>query len=236
MIGKLAGLWPVRRVTVLAVGFWETFLRDNKVVPPVLAVAALFVFAWIVFGSFVGAPEDEPISSQNEVAQSEGAGAAQPTPEIENPNTDSYAAYQSKDPFRQLFQTAESTTQQEDTGGDAGEGADADDPADDPAEDTDDPISDDPGDPADDGFQDPGGGTSTGAPGGGAADDQYENGQTPREDPTDTGGTEDTGSQAPQAPAPQTPAPQTPAPQAPPADSGDNLFDSGGDLEDPYGR
>lgn len=208
MISKLGALWPVRRLVALAVGFWDAFLRDNKVLPPVLAVAALFVFAWIVVGSFIGAPDDETVSSQGEVAQSDGGAQSQPSaPEIESPNTDSYAAYQSKDPFRQLFETAESTIVQEDTTFEDETGDF-------------DSTSDDFEDTTGDGSQFPD--DSTSQPG--AAEDQYETTQPPREDPT-----------APQTPAPQTPAPQTPAPQAPAPQPG-NLFDSGGDLQDPNRR
>jgi hypothetical protein len=221
MIEKFSALRPVRKVSAFVVGVWDTFLRDNKVIPPVLAVAALFVFAWIVFGSFIGTPEDEPVASQDEIAQSEGGENAQPAPEIENPNTDSYAAYQSKDPFRQLFQSAESTTQETTTPDDTGGSTD-----------------DSSGDGA------PGGGgsnlggsddgTSTGNPGAGnsgAADDQYENGRTPREDftedPDDTGADDtDTGTQTPQPQNPNRPA----------AGSDGDLFDSGGELEAPNRR
>ncbi len=228
MVGKLRELWPVKRVVALAVGFWDTFLRDNKVVPPVLAVAALFVFAWIVFGSFIGAPEDEPVSSQDEIAQSEGDGGSQPpAPEVENPNTDSYAAYQSKDPFRQLFQTPESTTQQEDT---VEEDTDAtDDGSEDPAD------GEDGGGGGSGGSQDTDGDDDTSQGNPGATDEQYDNdddaddSQSPRQDPTDgTDDTDDTGS--------QTPNPQTPAQPNRPADPGDGLFDSGGDLERPNRR
>lgn len=229
MIRKIGSLWPVRRVAALAVGFWEAFLRDNKVIPPVLAVAALFVFAWIVVGSFIGTPDDEPISSQNEVAQSDGGAAQPPAPEIENPNTDSYAAYQSKDPFRQLFQTAESTTQEDTTIDETTDTISDDDTGGTDGTDG----TDDSTDTTSDNFEDADDGTSTGAPGG-AAEDQYENGRPPREDPTETPAadtpTPGAGTPAPQTPAPQTPAPQTPAPQTPP----DGLFESGGDLEIPY--
>lgn len=234
MISKLRGLWPVRRLAALAVGVWDTFLRDNKVIPPVLAVAALFVFAWIVVGSFIGAPDDEPVSNQNEIAQSEDGDAQPPAPEVENPNTDSYAAYQSKDPFRQLFQTPESTTQENTDAGDGADDTGADDSGggDSGSEDTS-------GDSGSGGSQDPDGdngdGTSQGNPG--AADEQYENGQPPRQDPTangdaddtdDADDTSDTGTGDPQ--------PQTPAQPTRPANPGGGLFDSGGDLDDPNGR
>jgi uncharacterized membrane protein YgcG len=90
-------------------GFVDTFLRDNKVIPVVLALLALFVFAWIVAGVLLGGPHEEPISNRAEVAQAQNPG--EPTaPEVENRNLNSYAAYRFKDPFRQLFPSAESTS------------------------------------------------------------------------------------------------------------------------------
>ncbi|MGH3085991.1 MAG: hypothetical protein ACRDSJ_01575 [Rubrobacteraceae bacterium] len=206
MISRLRNLWPVRRLAAFAWGVWDAFLRDNKVIPPALAVLALFVFAWIVAGSFIGGPDDEPVSNRGEVAQTQDA--EPPAPEIEAPDADSYAAYQSKDPFRQLFETAESdeATTQDDTDPDGSDPAD-DDTFDDPADDgTSDPLQDDDGD------------TSQGGPGG-PVDDQYDDEQTMREDPTDAGDDD------------QTPDPATPAPEPDP----DDLFDSGGDLPDPRG-
>jgi hypothetical protein len=93
-------------------GLADTFLRDNKVLPPVLALLALLVFAWIVAGIFIGGPEDEQASNQANLAQSEDpAGGSDPlAPEVENRNVESYAAYQSKDPFRQLLAQGGTTT------------------------------------------------------------------------------------------------------------------------------
>jgi hypothetical protein len=89
----------------------DTLLRENKVIPPVLALLALFVFAWVVAGIFFGGPDGEdPSASRANLAQSEDLTEARDPPEVENPNVESYAAYQSKDPFRQLLEPAESTT------------------------------------------------------------------------------------------------------------------------------
>lgn len=119
-----------RRLTAVGSGFMDTFLRDNKVIPLVMALLALFVFAWIVAGIFLGGPEEEAVSNRAGVAQSQqDPGASEPlAPEVENRNVDSYAAYRSKDPFRQLLAPAESTTattpgttgDSEDTTGDGG--------------------------------------------------------------------------------------------------------------------
>ncbi len=153
-------------------------------------------------------------------AQSEGGGGQPPAPEIENPNTDSYAAYQSKDPFRQLFRTSESTTQREDSGRDAREGDDTDGSRSDGSR-SDGSRSDG---SAEGGFEDTDDKPSVGDRG--AADDQYENVRRPRQDPIGAG--DSGGARA------KTPAPQTPAPRTQPADPGDGLFDSGGNLDDPF--
>jgi hypothetical protein len=107
--GSLFGL----RLRLAAFGsaFVDTFLRDNKVIPLVLALLALFVFAWIVAGAFLGGPDEESAPDQAEVAQSQDPGVPDsPAPGVENRNVDSYAAYQFKDPFRQLLAPPESTT------------------------------------------------------------------------------------------------------------------------------
>ncbi|MDP8949421.1 MAG: hypothetical protein M3N00_04150 [Actinomycetota bacterium] len=111
MQGGLSGLG--RRLSTIGSGFADTFLRDNKVIPPLLALLALLVFAWIVAGIFVGGPgDDEQASNRGGFAQSEDPGEGQdpPAPEVENRNVESYAAYESKDPFRQLLAPPESTT------------------------------------------------------------------------------------------------------------------------------
>ena len=117
MLGRVRGSAPVRRLAGLWSGLVDTFLRDNKVIPAVLALLALFVFAWVVAGIFLDTPE-EPVSNQTNVAQQEDAGVSEPlAPNIENRDVESYAAYQSKDPFRQLLAPAETTeaTSPEDT-------------------------------------------------------------------------------------------------------------------------
>ena len=124
MLNRLWGSGLARRLAGLWSGLVDTFLRDNKVIPPVLALLALFVFAWVVAGVFLGGPE-ESVSNQANVAQQQDAdGGSDPlAPEIENRDVDSYAAYQSKDPFRQLLAPAESTqatTPEETTGGPGG--------------------------------------------------------------------------------------------------------------------
>ncbi len=120
----------LHRLRGFAQGFVDTFLRDNKVLPLVLALLALVVFAWVVAGAFVGGSDGESVSNQANVAQSQNVPVADPVaPEAENRDVESYAAYRSKDPFRQLLAPAEDTSAQpagdtteppsEDTGGSA---------------------------------------------------------------------------------------------------------------------
>src|SRR5215203_5593185 len=105
----------------------DAFVRDNRVLPPVLAVLALFVIAWVLAGAFMG---DEPAQktvahkadlAQSDLAQSDGGSGSDPAPGVENRDVDSYAAYRSKDPFRELFSpentAPEGTTPEGTTGG-----------------------------------------------------------------------------------------------------------------------
>jgi hypothetical protein len=108
-----------QRLAAVGSGFADTFLRDNRVIPPVLALLALLVFAWIVAGIFVGGPEKEQALNGANLAQSENAAEAQEplAPEVENQNVESFAAYESKDPFRQIIASPTTTT----TGGTTGQ-------------------------------------------------------------------------------------------------------------------
>jgi hypothetical protein len=83
----------------------DTFLRDNRLLPPILALLALFVFAWVLAGVFIGGTDDQkPVANRSEFAQADGAASPDPAaPEVDNPNVDSYAAYRSKDPFRRIL-------------------------------------------------------------------------------------------------------------------------------------
>jgi hypothetical protein len=101
-----------QQLAAVGSGLADTFLRDNKLIPPVLALLALLVVAWIVAGIFVGSAGEDQATNRANLAQSEDPAEGQdpPTPEIENRNVESYAAFQSKDPFRQLLEPGESTT------------------------------------------------------------------------------------------------------------------------------
>jgi hypothetical protein len=107
--------WVAHRVADVARSFVDTFLRDNRLLPPVLALLALFVFAWVLAGVFLGGTDEQkPVAHRSEIAQADGAGGSDPAaPEVVNPNVDSYAAYRSKDPFREII--AEVTTTPEGT-------------------------------------------------------------------------------------------------------------------------
>ena len=95
------------RISALWRDLFDTLVRDNKVLPPVLALLAILLFAWVVAGAFLGAPEDEEASSgRAELVQSTDPDAGVDAPEVEDRDVDSYAAYRSKDPFRQLLAPA----------------------------------------------------------------------------------------------------------------------------------
>ncbi len=101
-----------QRLAAVGSGLADAFLRGNKVIPPVLALLALLVFAWVVAGIFVGGPEKDQALNEANLAQSEDPAEAQEplAPEVENRNVESFAAYQSKDPFRQLLTPPEEMT------------------------------------------------------------------------------------------------------------------------------
>jgi hypothetical protein len=109
---------------------WDGLLRDNKVVPAVLGVLALLIFAWLVAGALIGGPGDEEeqqASNQASLAQgndSDSGGTETPAPGVENRDSDaSYGGYDEgpKDPFRQLIPKAgeeDDNGRQDDRGGD----------------------------------------------------------------------------------------------------------------------
>jgi hypothetical protein len=91
----------------------DAFVRDNRVLPPVLAVLALFIIAWVLAGAFMGEPDQETVAHKADLAQSDlaqsdggksgGESGSDPAPGVENRDVNSYAAYRSKDPFRELL-------------------------------------------------------------------------------------------------------------------------------------
>jgi len=97
--------WIGQRLADLGTGFVDAFLRDNRVLPPVLAVLALFVLAWILAGAFMGDADQKPVAHKADLAQSssDAPGPEPADPGVENRDVDSYAAYRSKDPFRELL-------------------------------------------------------------------------------------------------------------------------------------
>lgn len=103
--------WVGRRAADFGRALVDTFLRDNRLLPPILALLALFVFAWVLAGVFIGGTDDQkPVAHWSEFAQADGAAGSDPAaPEVDNPNVDSYAAYRSKDPFRRVLVSARTT-------------------------------------------------------------------------------------------------------------------------------
>jgi hypothetical protein len=98
-----------RRLADLGSTLVDAFVRDNRVLPPVLAVLALFIIAWVLAGAFMGKPDQETVAHKADLAQPDLAqpdlaqSGSDPAPGVENRDVDSYAAYRSKDPFRELF-------------------------------------------------------------------------------------------------------------------------------------
>jgi hypothetical protein len=98
-----------RRLADLGSTLVEAFVRDNRVLPPVLAVLVLFIIAWILAGAFMGEPDQETVAHKADLAQSDlaqsdgGESGSDPAPGVENRDVNSYAAYRSKDPFRELI-------------------------------------------------------------------------------------------------------------------------------------
>src|SRR3712207_9127149 len=72
----------------------DGLLRDNKVVPAVLATLALLVFTWLVVAAFVRGGSNEEAANQVSLAQNAGeAGRGHPQPAAPggaNRDTDSY--------------------------------------------------------------------------------------------------------------------------------------------------
>ncbi len=103
LAARLADLWR---------GLFDALVRDNKVLPPVLALLALLLFAWVAAGAFVSGPDEEgPSSGTAELVQSRDPAAdGADAPEVEDRDADSYAAYRNKDPFRQLLAPASKDT------------------------------------------------------------------------------------------------------------------------------
>jgi hypothetical protein len=52
--GSLFGL--ERLLTALGSGFVDTFLRDNKMIPVLLALLVLFIFCWVMAAPFSADP------------------------------------------------------------------------------------------------------------------------------------------------------------------------------------
>lgn len=87
-------------------------LGGNWVVPVALVLASLVIFGWVLFGLISKGSEEEPTVDPAAVSRSQegnqpGEGSDTLAPETENRDVDSYAAYEAKDPFRELVAPAE---------------------------------------------------------------------------------------------------------------------------------
>lgn len=92
--------------------------RLRVIVPVALAAICVLIFAWILFGAVLGGREDgAQISNEAVVSQAQRDEGESIAPEVESRAVDSYAAYESKDPFRQLLAPAEEETVAEEATG-----------------------------------------------------------------------------------------------------------------------
>ena len=95
----------VRRLREMLDGITGTSLPGGRVLPAVLGVLALVIFAWVLTGAFSGGADSERAASRSQLAQgtpsnsSPSGGTEAPVPQSEIKNVDSYAAYTNKDPF-----------------------------------------------------------------------------------------------------------------------------------------
>ena len=110
----------------------EGLLRNNRVVPVVLSVLALLIFAWLIAGFLIEDPSEEETSKGAVLSQApeepQGGTPETPAPEVENRDTDSYAVFESKDPFRNIISKTNEDTNEPTNGGGANRngGGDAD--------------------------------------------------------------------------------------------------------------
>jgi hypothetical protein len=103
-----------RRVTMVFGRIRDGLLRDNKVVPAVLGILTLLIFAWLIAGAFIGglSGEEGQVSNQASLAQGEDSDSGDsetPTPGADNRDSDaSYGGYDEgpKDPFRDILNKA----------------------------------------------------------------------------------------------------------------------------------
>ena len=116
------------RLAVIGDRIRDGLLRDNKVVPVVLGFLSLLIFAWLIAGAIIGSPdEEEQATNQSSLAQgedSESGDQETPAPGVENRDSDSYSAFESKDPFRSLVPKAGEDKAGEDKAGEDKAGED----------------------------------------------------------------------------------------------------------------
>ncbi|CAN5540718.1 hypothetical protein BH24ACT22_BH24ACT22_13060 [soil metagenome] len=86
----------------------------GRILLVILTVLILLISAYLLFGVILRGAEDEPTATNSSTFGGSQEGTAQETPEtadlgapeVENRDADAYAAYESKDPFRQLLDSA----------------------------------------------------------------------------------------------------------------------------------
>lgn len=97
-----------RRLSAVAGRIRDGLLRDNKVVPAVLGILALLIFAWLIAGALIsglGGEKEQQASNQASLAQAEDSDSGDsetPAPGVDNRDADaSYGGYEApKDPFK----------------------------------------------------------------------------------------------------------------------------------------
>src|SRR4051794_10775218 len=84
-----------RRVTAVFERIGDGLLRDNKVVPAVLGILALLIFAWLIAGVLIGGlggEEEQQASNQASLAQgeedSDSGDSETPAPGADNRDSD----------------------------------------------------------------------------------------------------------------------------------------------------
>jgi hypothetical protein len=61
-----------RSVSAVIARVRDGLLRDNKVIPAVLGILALLIFAWLVAGALIGGPGDEKQQASNQASLAQG--------------------------------------------------------------------------------------------------------------------------------------------------------------------
>jgi hypothetical protein len=126
-----------QRLSAAGPGLRGALSGNSRIAVIVLAVIVLLLAVYVLFGLVLRGTEDEQATvpqttvseglgatSQENTTPEEDEGGDDPlAPEAENRNAEAYAAYESKDPFRQLLESAEADTGGSTTDTTTGEGS-----------------------------------------------------------------------------------------------------------------